>query len=60
MASPTFQSNNVISLKEDLFKQNKGYVEVNLSLRDVNRKAADQQEYNFQRKIEESYLMEHR
>lgn len=26
MVSPTFQSNNLVSLKDDLFKQNKGYV----------------------------------
>lgn len=38
MVSPTFQSNTLVSLKEEMFKQNKGYVEVNLNLKDLNRK----------------------
>ena len=41
MISPTFQSNNVISLKEDLFKQNRGYVEVNLDLKEWKRRNED-------------------
>ena len=41
MISPTFQANNVISLKDELFKDDKngkGYVEVNLNLREVAKK----------------------
>jgi hypothetical protein len=38
MISPTFQSNTLVSLKEDVFRQNKGYVEVNLKLNDFNKK----------------------
>lgn len=38
MVSPTFQSNTLVSLKEDVFRQNKGYVEVNLKLNDFNKK----------------------
>ena len=36
MVSPTFQS-NIISLKEDLFKQQKGYAEINLNLKDIQK-----------------------
>jgi hypothetical protein len=62
IVSPTFQSNNVISLKDDLFKQSKGYMEVNLSLKDINKKSnelTDNKNFNFQKKIEEAHLKEH-
>lgn len=45
MVSPTFQ-NNLISLKEDVFKQNRGYVEVNLKLKDLNRKEEERAKNN--------------
>lgn len=63
IVSPTFQTNNVVSLKDDLFKQNKGYVEVSVNLKDVNKKNQDYSEtkkYDFHKKIAEAHLKEER
>jgi hypothetical protein len=52
MVSPTFQ-NNLVSLKEDVFKQNRGYVEVNLKLKDLNRKEEERGKSNNSFKVDD-------
>ena len=61
VVSPTFQSNKV-DLKDDLFKQNQGYLEVNLSLRDMNKGGTQsfQKKGELQRKIQDAHLKENR
>lgn len=46
MVSPTFQSPDLINLKDDRFKQDKGYLNINFSLKDVEKKTEDR---NFQK-----------
>ena len=41
MVSPTFQTQEVISLKDEKFRADKNYLNVNFSLKDVNKKMED-------------------
>jgi hypothetical protein len=41
MVSPTFQTQELISLKDEKFKADKGYVNINFSLKDANKKSED-------------------
>lgn len=46
LISPTFQSIPQLSLKDHLYKQDSSYINVNFSLKDMNKKSHDHQNGN--------------
>lgn len=46
MISPTFQSPDLVNLKDDRFKQDKGYLNINFSLKDMEKTSKDSNKIN--------------
>ena len=59
VVSPTFQTNNTVSLKDDLFKQNKGYAEFRIDISGANKKLTEGEGVKtnkFSKKMEDLHL----
>jgi hypothetical protein len=46
MISPTFQSPDLVNLKDDRFRQDKSYLNINFSLKDMDKASKDTQKNN--------------
>jgi hypothetical protein len=46
MISPTFQSPDLVNLKDDRFRQDKSYLNINFSLKDMEKTSKDQHKLN--------------
>ncbi len=55
MISPTFQSPDLVNLKDDRFRQDKAYLNINFSLKDMEKTSKDTHKNNHHKLTEQTH-----